>query len=198
MTDTDHQHEHKHRRGHGTGPMHDPEQYTRISARLAARFYRKVARDVSALGLPAGARVLDVGTGPGALPRRIAADAPHLQVDAVDVAPEMIAWAQQTPIPGLTFSVAAAEALPFPDATFDLVVSTLSQHHWADPAAGLREIRRVLRPGGRAWVYDLRWALSGAETAAATLGPGTTTSLERRLARIWWFAPVGRLVLRPE
>lgn len=202
MTDTEHQHQHqhghgkRHRRGHGTGPMHDAEQYDRFSARLAARFYRRVARDVTALGLPDGARVLDIGTGTGAMPRMIAANAPHLRIDAVDIAPEMVEWAQRTPTPGLTFSVAAAESLPFPDASVDLVVSTLSQHHWADPAAGIAEVRRVLRPGGTAWIYDFRWALARAEQAAVALGPGTDVTVERRLVRIWWFYPVGRLVLR--
>ena len=47
-------------------------------------------------------------------------------------------------------------ALAFPDRSFDLVVSTLSMHHWADPAAGLAEIGRVLRPGARALIWDFR------------------------------------------
>jgi SAM-dependent methyltransferase len=47
-------------------------------------------------------------------------------------------------------------ALAFPDGSFDLVVSTLSMHHWADPTAGLTEIGRVLRPGARALIWDLR------------------------------------------
>ncbi len=47
-------------------------------------------------------------------------------------------------------------ALPFPDGSFDLVVSTFSMHHWSDPAAGLGEIARVLRPAGRALIWDLR------------------------------------------
>jgi SAM-dependent methyltransferase len=42
------------------------------------------------------------------------------------------------------------------DRSFDLVISTLSMHHWADPAAGLAEIGRVLRPGARALIWDLR------------------------------------------
>jgi ubiquinone/menaquinone biosynthesis C-methylase UbiE len=46
--------------------------------------------------------------------------------------------------------------LAFPDRSFDLVVSTLSMHHWADPAAGLAEIGRVLRPGARALIWDFR------------------------------------------
>ena len=47
-------------------------------------------------------------------------------------------------------------ALAFPDASFDLVISTMSMHHWADPTAGLTEIGRVLRPDGRALIWDLR------------------------------------------
>jgi ubiquinone/menaquinone biosynthesis C-methylase UbiE len=47
-------------------------------------------------------------------------------------------------------------SLAFPDGSFDLVMSTLSMHHWADPSAGLAEIARVLRPGGRFLVWDLR------------------------------------------
>jgi ubiquinone/menaquinone biosynthesis C-methylase UbiE len=68
----------------------------------------------------------------------------------------------------LSADVADVAALPFPDATFDLVVSTLSQHHWADPAAGLNEILRVLRPDAQTWIYDIRWALLRAQTAART------------------------------
>ncbi|HEY0151022.1 MAG TPA: class I SAM-dependent methyltransferase [Longimicrobium sp.] len=51
---------------------------------------------------------------------------------------------------------APAEALPFEDGAFDTVVSVSSLHYWADPQAGLREMRRVLRPGGRIIVAD--WA----------------------------------------
>jgi SAM-dependent methyltransferase len=55
-----------------------------------------------------------------------------------------------------SFVVGDVASLAFPDGSFDLVVSTLSMHHWADPMAGLAEIGRVLRPGGRALVWDFR------------------------------------------
>jgi ubiquinone/menaquinone biosynthesis C-methylase UbiE len=48
----------------------------------------------------------------------------------------------------------AVESLPYPAASFDLVVTRHSAHHWADPRAGVREMRRVLRPGGQALVMD--------------------------------------------
>jgi ubiquinone/menaquinone biosynthesis C-methylase UbiE len=50
--------------------------------------------------------------------------------------------------PNATFSLGTAEALPQTDQSADLVVTSLSFHHWADQAQGLREVARVLRPGG--------------------------------------------------
>ena len=81
----------------------------------------------------------------------------------------MIDRARQSAIAGgqakaVTFTVADTAAVPFPDATFDLVVSTISQHHWSDPGAGLRELNRVLRPEAQAWIYDFRLALRRAQT----------------------------------
>jgi ubiquinone/menaquinone biosynthesis C-methylase UbiE len=55
-----------------------------------------------------------------------------------------------------TFVPADVVSLPFPDHSFDLVVSTFSMHHWADPTAGLAEVGRVLRPGARALIWDFR------------------------------------------
>jgi ubiquinone/menaquinone biosynthesis C-methylase UbiE len=55
-----------------------------------------------------------------------------------------------------SFLVGDVATLAFPDGSFDLVVSTLSMHHWADPAAGLTEIGRVLRPDARALIWDFR------------------------------------------
>ena len=54
------------------------------------------------------------------------------------------------------FRTADAAALPFPDASLDLVVSTLSLHHWDDPVPIFNEIARVLRPGGAFLIFDLR------------------------------------------
>jgi ubiquinone/menaquinone biosynthesis C-methylase UbiE len=84
-------------------------------------------------------------------------------VTGLDLDPAMIARAQANTDRALngegrrpSFLVGDVAALAFPDGSFDLVVSTLSMHHWADPAAGLAEIGRVLRPGGRALIWDFR------------------------------------------
>ena len=47
--------------------------------------------------------------------------------------------------------------LPYPDRSFDLVVSTISMHHWHELEQPLRELYRVLRPGGQLWIYDFRF-----------------------------------------
>ena len=108
------------------------------------------------------AAVLEVGCGPGHLAIRMARD--HgLRVTASDLDPAMVARAaaniDRAFAPGDTVrpTIVAGDvaALPFAPGSFDVAVSTFSMHHWADPAAGIAELHRVLRPGGRAFVWDL-------------------------------------------
>jgi SAM-dependent methyltransferase len=135
--------------------------YDTLTRRLLGPLYRRIAGDVAAAA-PAGARVLEVGCGPGHLSIRLARR--HgLEVTGLDLDPAMLARARtNTDRAGNrggrrpSFLVGDVAALAFPDRSFDLVVSTLSMHHWADPAAGLTEIGRVLRPGGRALIWDFR------------------------------------------
>ena len=94
--------------------------------------------------------ILDVGCGTGQLLRRLAARFPAAELVGADAAAGMIEQAQAA-VPAdlpVRFVQAFAEELPFPDASFDLVTSTVSFHHWADQRRGLGEVRRVLAPGG--------------------------------------------------
>ena len=139
----------------------DAAAYDQMSRLLLGSFFGRIAADVAAAA-PAGARVLEVGCGPGRLSIRLARQ--HgLEVTGLDLDPAMIGRARANAAhPGNggdrwpSFLIGDVAALAFPDGSFDLVVSTLSMHHWADPAAGLAEIGRVLRPGGRALVWDFR------------------------------------------
>ena len=84
------------RHSHGTmkgafGHAHFYDGFTR----LFRRFYARVAAEVAAAGLAPGARVLDVGTGPGRLPLLIAGAAPGLRVEGLDLSPEMIEHARR-------------------------------------------------------------------------------------------------------
>jgi ubiquinone/menaquinone biosynthesis C-methylase UbiE len=101
---------------------------------------------------PAAGAILDVGCGTGALLRELGRRLPEDVVLAgIDPAPAMIAAARAGLPPGsrIRLEQGFAERLPFADASFDLVVSTVSFHHWSDRAAGLRETGRVVRAGGR-------------------------------------------------
>lgn len=99
-------------------------------------------------------RVLDIGCGTGALLRSVSAQWPSAALAGVDPAAGMLRAARQAGIPaGLV--QATAGALPFSGATFDLVISTVSFHHWASQRDGLAEVRRVLTPGGIFVLADL-------------------------------------------
>ena len=91
--------------------------------------------------------VLDVGCGTGRLLRRVGQRWPAARLIGVDAAEGMVEAARRL-TPNATLSVAVAESLPLPDASVDVALSTLSFHHWNDQSAGVREIARVLRPGG--------------------------------------------------
>jgi ubiquinone/menaquinone biosynthesis C-methylase UbiE len=112
------------------------------------------------LELRPGDRVLDVGCGPGRLARVLAERvAPTGSVDGIDAAVEMINRASRQARKrgvAITFQVAFAQDLPFPDATFDAVACTLALHHVAedDQRTAIEEMYRVLKPGGRLLIAE--------------------------------------------
>lgn len=68
--------------------------------------------------------------------------------------------------------------LSYPDQSFDVVVSTISMHHWSELAQPLRELYQVLRPGGRLWIYDFRFVKAQTVKQAQALTPFAETPLE--------------------
>jgi ubiquinone/menaquinone biosynthesis C-methylase UbiE len=141
--------------------MGDPTRYDVLSRFTEAGLFRGISDDVAGEA-PPEARVLEVGCGPGHL--SIALTKRHaFVVTGLDLDPAMIdrarANAERSIAAGErhpTFVVGDVASLPFDVGAFDVVVSTFSMHHWDDPSAGLAEIGRVLRPGGRALIWDLR------------------------------------------
>ncbi len=97
-------------------------------------------------------RVLDVGCGTGALLRRLSH--PPALLSGIDPVPEMLAVARQRLPQEVDLREGWAERLPFADEQFDVVVSCNMFHHIQRPVDALREMRRVLRPGGRLVVTD--------------------------------------------
>ena len=112
------------------------------------------------VGLEPGESVLDIGCGTGTLAlaakRRVGSSG---VVNGIDASPEMIARAQRKAKRknmDVLFETALAQSLPFPDAQFDVVLSTVMLHHLrrAGRVEALREGRRVLKPGGRLLAVD--------------------------------------------
>ncbi|HYZ12369.1 MAG TPA: class I SAM-dependent methyltransferase [Actinomycetota bacterium] len=166
--------------------------YDALAHRLLLRsLFDGVAADIARVA-PQEARVLEVGCGPGRLSILLARRY-GLRVTGLDLDPEMIELARanaaaasdgDTP----SFVVGNVSALSFPDESFDLVVSTLSMHHWTDVRAALSEIGRVLRPNGRALVWDLRrgfFPLHGWMPDPASHTAGTFLTLASSTAWRW-------------
>jgi ubiquinone/menaquinone biosynthesis C-methylase UbiE len=96
--------------------------------------------------------ILDVGCGTGKLLKSAEARFPGAKLVGVDAAMEMVKYAQTSnPTGTIQFQQAMAEELPFPNASFDLVFSTMTFHHWSNQTKGIAEVARILTPGGR-WV----------------------------------------------
>lgn len=125
-----------------------------------------LARMVELARPRAGERALDIATGGG---HTALAFAPHVaEVVATDLTPQMLAAAREF-ITGrgaanVRFEPADAEALPFEDASFDIVTTRIAPHHFPNPQQYIREAARVLRPGGRL-VLDDNMAPEDAELA---------------------------------
>lgn len=101
-------------------------------------------------------RMLDIATGGG---HTALALAPYVaRVVASDLTPQMLASAETfiraQGVDNVTFELADAEALPFPDACFDLVTTRIAPHHFANPQRYAAEVARVLKPGGRFLLDD--------------------------------------------
>jgi ubiquinone/menaquinone biosynthesis C-methylase UbiE len=133
-----------------------PWLYARLAqGSLMGLIYRRLIQDLAA-SLAPGTRLLDVGTGPGYLLGYLARARPDLSLWGLDFSPAMIRRARARHGAAPRWLVADACRLPFAAGAFGQVVASFSFHIWPCPVAGLLELRRVLAPGGRAWVYELR------------------------------------------
>ncbi len=161
--------------------------YDVVMVRLTRRLYQRVIADLAALRLVEG-KVLDAGTGPGTLVRELARSLPGLQIYGIDLSEDMIrlarAHARREQLEEqVQFESGDVAHLPYPDQSFDVVVSTISMHHWFELEQPLRELYRVLRPGGRLWIYDFRFVNVQTVEKALASTPFVETPLEYRLVR---------------
>jgi ubiquinone/menaquinone biosynthesis C-methylase UbiE len=143
---------------------HDVERFDRWATTYDRNWMQRfifepVQRTVLELAADEIARpgaILDVGCGTGRLMRSAEARFPDAILTGVDAAPGMVKQASASNPAGgsIRFQQATAEDLPFPSATFDLVFSTMTFHHWHDQRKGMAEVARVLTPRGRWLLAD--------------------------------------------
>lgn len=147
---------------------HERPAFGDLDARLLARWREDLA----------GARVIvDLGAGPGTVGGVLRAGLPGATVIDVEPSPDFAPTACRVR--------ARAEALPFPDGSIDAAVSVSAIRHVRDRGAALAELRRVVRPGGVAWIVELDPEASRARVRAHA----------RALRRRWLGAAFGPLVV---
>jgi SAM-dependent methyltransferase len=129
------------------------QHYDRFMGRYAEPLGRALADEV---GVAAGMQALDVGCGPGALTAELAARVGAANVAAIDPAPQFVAACAERN-PGADVRQGGAEELPWADNAFDASLSCLVVAFMKDPGAGVGEMARVTRPGGRvgACMWDI-------------------------------------------
>ena len=114
---------------------------------------------VLALGAKNG-HFLDVGTGPAQIPILLAQRCPEIRITAIDLSKEMLNIAKRHIAAAaltarITLEHVDAKALPYPDNTFDGIISNSIVHHIHDSLRALQEMSRVVKPGGLVLIRDL-------------------------------------------
>lgn len=175
-------------------------------ASVVAQHGRRTAEEAAAFLLPRlrpGMRLLDAGCGPGSITAGLARRVAPGEVVGVDAEPSVLALARErgAGLPNLRFEEASVYGLPFGDDSFDAAYAHQLLQHLTDPPAALRELARVVRPGGLVAVRDsdyqtmISWPRSeaieewrGLYTALAR-GNGADANAGRRIPS--WLARAG-------
>jgi SAM-dependent methyltransferase len=169
--------------------------YSLVVGNLYRPAQRRLATEVHK-ALPADARlVIDVGCGPGWLAIELARQRPKLHVVAVDLS-RMMAQICRFNARGqgnVDVRRENAASMSLENDAADMIVSAESMHHWRDPVSILDEFHRVLRPGGRAWIFDGRGDFTADELKGFTVfgdrrPPALVRAIMRGVLRVHGFS----------
>jgi SAM-dependent methyltransferase len=176
--------------------------YDLLAGSFLRRYYGEIVDDcVATLAGAPEAGVLEIGPGPGHVAELLLAAVPDMTWTGLDIDAGMLA-ATRARLEDAGFADRASFVegdvgwMPFDDASFDLVVSSLSAHHWPDPETAFGEIRRVLRPGAHALVYDIPGWWGRIETGSRGIGAADGDDV-RSVRRVRGIGPVN-LISRVE
>ncbi len=152
--------------------------------RTMALHFAAVARDLASR-VERG-RLLDVGTGPGRLLRAIHDANPAIELYGLDISPAMIRRARRN-LAGIPVDLRAEGISHTSHASdfFDLVTATGSFYLWGDPAAGIREVHRILVPGGSAHLIEPDAETPSADVAGISLALRRETPLRRLIGPVF-------------
>ena len=128
------------------------------SSAIFTKHYELAAQDI--LSHCSQGTLLDIGTGPARLLLKLHQQSPGMRLVGIDSSAAMITEAKKNVAQsGLSEFIevkeGSASQIPFPDRYFDIIVSTVSMHHWKQPEACLNEIYRVLKDNSYALIYDI-------------------------------------------
>jgi ubiquinone/menaquinone biosynthesis C-methylase UbiE len=131
--------------------------YEKATRLVIESYYSQVADEIASSF--ATGSIIDLGTGPGYLPVEIVRRKPDIKIIGIDLSKKLIRMAQVNAAKAglssqLRFEVGNSANLRFDDDVFDMVISTGMLHSLKNPVAVLKEIYRVLKIGGEAWIYD--------------------------------------------
>jgi ubiquinone/menaquinone biosynthesis C-methylase UbiE len=133
--------------------------YNSVSATdVFQRHYDILAKDI--LSYCSRGRLLDIGTGPARLLIKLCRQSSKMRFAGIDPSQPMLTRARRhIEEAGMKEFIEVKQGIssqiPFPDNSFDIVISTASIHHWKQPTAGLNEAYRVLKEGGYVLIYDV-------------------------------------------
>lgn len=174
-----------------TMPTWATAYYDRLIDAVSDIYLQPLVNEI-AQSFPGPLKILDAGTGAGHLPVLLAQKKQDFQITGVDLSAHCLEFAQAKAAQAgvacrTTFCRGNLERLDLPAASFGLIVSTCSLHHWRRPQRVFEELRRVLKPGGELWILD-----DAAEASAASRNQWVAEVQQRAQAgslfsSVFWF-----------